>query len=339
MDKRLLAWVGGIASVILAAMSDCSKNLSLTVQAPEESDQPLAYWISWCCHQLPILNCFAGEFDCTAFVLLGYLVVVTFPILYASSGSKWRCLALSLFVIFDEATAAIMHRNYALGIQMILVAHSISSAQALCATPPGSIDWLTNTFWSVFHVVVALLIMPESAAALIPVAVQVFIAFRKRTGLAKTVLTTIRSRLRLLPISAVLLTLFLLLARSVGFPRCAWIVPSLEALRSEIMVHPHNLVILALVPTACFAVSFVGVSKAWVLSLLATAAVILFFPISGIVDDLLVRTVLAKYILLLTVGTTICDRKLGSVYTAVSVVSLLTSLVFFISPIQRPAQV
>jgi hypothetical protein len=73
------------------------------------------------------------------------------------------------------------------------------------------------------------------------------------------------------------------------------------------------------------------------LSLVATAGLIAFFPVSAAVDDLLVRTVLAKYVLTLAIGTVCCDRKIWWILSApVAVAALGVAMYFFANPIQTP---
>jgi hypothetical protein len=61
----------------------------------------------------------------------------------------------------------------------------------------------------------------------------------------------------------------------------------------------------------------------------------LYFPLSSIVDDLVVRAVLAKYVTLLAAGLILCDRNTGIIVTAATLLGLLTTSYFFAYPIQR----
>jgi hypothetical protein len=60
--------------------------------------------------------------------------------------------------------------------------------------------------------------------------------------------------------------------------------------------------------------------------MLATGLAVLFFPVSAIVDDLLVRIVVARYIWLLAIATILCNHKLGILYTLVILAVLADSV-------------
>jgi hypothetical protein len=71
---------------------------------------------------------------------------------------------------------------------------------------------------------------------------------------------------------------------------------------AEYIENPHNVAILILAPIAFVVFWFIPVRRYWVTSFLLTTILLLIWPLSGGADNLMMRTSLATYGLVLTCG-------------------------------------
>jgi hypothetical protein len=107
-----------------------------------------------------------------------------------------------------------------------------------------------------------------------------------------------------------------------------------DAMAASFMsTYPHTLLMLVVMPLTVLTIPFISAPNLWLSSLFWTSGLILFSPISGLVDHLLVRAVLAKYVMHVVVGSVFCDKRMCC-SEPLAFFLLGIALYFFICPIQ-----
>jgi hypothetical protein len=302
---------------------------------PLPSEQPAASLISESSiPRIPLVSSLIPELP--IFLFLAHLAALSFNILYTTTGSFLASFAFSQFLIFDSPTLSMAVQNKALAIHMAFVAWAIRAAHFLDDGPRDpDIEWFTDFFVSLLSISTAIFIRPEAAAAtllLIP-SVHKYATH----DLSKLLNRTRRYFSDTIPGPIVAGFALLLLAigvRLIGFPLYVLRKPTVSGVFRELATNPHNLTVLVLAPVA-FGFLFFAPEKvaAWGQWLLVTAVCVEILPIAAVVDDLVVRTALARFVLALAVGTAFGERA-GWVWGGVAMAALGATVWLFVYPVQ-----
>jgi hypothetical protein len=97
------------------------------------------------------------------------------------------------------------------------------------------------------------------------------------------------------------------------FSRMRWIDVSWDLVHAELLTNPHNIVMIGCVSFIGFlGIWFTRVSGLWILSFGASAIALVFFPLTCSVDDIMIKTALASYAIILSFGfvASQCSAKL-----------------------------
>jgi hypothetical protein len=218
---------------------------------------------------------------------------------------------------------------------LILLTWAIRGAQSLTGSSSLSFEWNFSVIIAALAVLMSFLIRPEAWPAIIPVIVQVVLTFLETKSFFRGFFSLIATSLALSVVAVLGLCTFVAISVIWGPPKCRFIPPAPSAIWTSVLSYPHNLVIGAVALLAIPSMLCVAAPKPWLWSLFGTSVAILFAPISGLVDDLLVRTVFAKYVLLIAAGTVFCDRRIWWFSTPGSWFLLVIAIYFFFRPIQE----
>jgi hypothetical protein len=109
---------------------------------------------------------------------------------------------------------------------------------------------------------------------------------------------------------------------------------SWQDLIAELVAHPHNIALFGLVPLAIVFWLFASVPTSWAASFIAAAAVIVCQPVNCVINDWMVRTVLARYHLLLACGLVLCTGTASWMSVPFTLALLALAVYFYALPVQ-----
>jgi hypothetical protein len=235
-----------------------------------------------------------------------------------------------------------LHRHRYFGWQMWLVCLSISSTQRLIGTSIVSFKWIFNATVAAVTIIAATLIRVEVMPFAIPLVIQVLVAISERfcDGFTGFITAAVSGAL-LVGIGLVLRSLVWLIGASqllsrFGLPKWEWPPDALSPglLFAEFLTNPHNVAILALAPIAFIFGWVSGVERYWLLAFAGTTIALAFWPITSVIDDVMIRTTLAMYSLILTAGFVMCRGWTGTVGLPLVILVFVASMYFYARPIQ-----
>ena len=307
-----------------------------TIHIPKAHEQKLAHFLNLVVERFPKFSFLSLFLPWSSVLAVSFLVANTFDILYCASGCVAPSILVSLLMLFDEATLSIVRKNPSFAIQLSLISVSLGCAYKLPFNSVFSITWILDIFVGSCAAIIASFIRLESLALALPLMAQATVSLvsQGHRSFWRRIISTIFASMLLLVVCGV--SVFVVFCTWVifGLPRFElWPVES-ELLIAEYLTNPHNVAVLALIPLAFCFLKFSSVSGLWVLAMSAATIATLMSPITCVVDDVLVRTVLATYALLLTCGFVLCDENIAHFTTPLLAVVLSAVVYFYVYPIQ-----
>jgi len=131
---------------------------------------------------------------------------------------------------------------------------------------------------------------------------------------------------------------WLALVDAFGVPRHIVMWSGWDAVVAEVLGNGHNVAALALAPTAVLLLVFSDADWVWLGACVATAIATVANPMTCVVDDLLVKTVLGNYMIIMASGFVLCSGSAAWLATPVAAFVLAVALYFYAAPIPGGGQ-
>jgi hypothetical protein len=328
--SRVLGAIAWLVSVVVQLGCQlCFSGQPLKISAPERYEQKLRHFlvrVGGGVHGLSgLLGIFALPRPESIFTM-ALIVSNTFEILYCASGSFFCALLVSVLLLFDQATLDLIAGDPGFAVQMLLVTVALLASEVTSFT---SVCGVASAAVALCCLALSVLLRFEAWPVAIPIVLLIFANIRA-DGLVKAICKAFGA----------LVVTGVAVAAAVGiltlFNLPMWERDGMLLLDPliEVSSKSHNVALFFLVPIAGICLTFSTGSLIWAAGFVVAALTVLYQPLGCVVNDWLVRVVLAKYLLLIGAGSVICSGPAAVVGVPLVGLVVLVAFYFYLHPVQ-----
>jgi hypothetical protein len=268
--------------------------------------------------------------------LVALTVANTFHLLYSADGSAVSSFLISHFLLFDQATIDLIELDTGFAFQLLLCQFCLIASQAVMNHGLASAAGTVHCIIALSTLAVSAFIRYEVWPAGIPVLIAIVVdLFRdSSSSFLRRVERFIGQTLSLAFVSGCLVALAIVLL-TLGGPNFEYGGMSIAEFLVELTVNPHNVVLFAFTPIAFGFWLLSRIPNVWPWGLFLAAAVTLFQPIGCLVNDWMMRAVLARYFILVGSASVICTGAASVLSVPVVLAMIPIALYFYVNPIQQ----
>jgi hypothetical protein len=303
----------------------------ITISTPERYEQTLRHFLVWvgvAVHGLSgLLGIFAVPRPEPIFTM-AVIVSNTFDILYCASGSFVCALLVSILLLFDQATLDLVTGDPGFAVQMFLVTVALMEGKATSLTNIGG---LISSAVALCCLTLSVLLRFEAWPVAIPIVLLIF-ANIGPGGLVKALCKAFTA----LVVTGIAVAAAVGILTFFDLPMWKWSGMLFLDPLIEVSSKQHNVALFFLVPAAAICLPFSTGSRIWAAGFVAAAFTVLYQPLSCVVNDWLVRVVLAKYLLLIGAGSIISSGPAAVIGVPLVGLIVLVSFYFYLHPVQVP---
>jgi hypothetical protein len=296
---------------------------------PERYEQTLRHFLVWFGRSVHGLSSMLGIFGIPrpeSILAMAFIVSNTFEILYCASGSFFPALLVSILLLFDQPTIDLIAGDPGFAVQMFLVTLALLKGEA---TSLATIGGLISGGLALCCIALSVLLRFEAWPVAIPIFLVIFANIRTRS-LTKTICTAFAA----LVVMGTAVAAAVLILAFFDPPMWKWGGMRLLDPLTEVASKSHNVALFFLFPLSAICFAFSTGNRIWAAGFVVAAFGVLYQPFGCIVNDWLVRLVLAKYLLIIGTGSVICRGSAVVVSFPFLGLIVLLAFYFYVHPVQ-----